>query len=78
MINTIKNIVALAMKIAIINAQFTDDKSSLHNEINIKLGNENFPTNVFNPVVSRCEIIPVCPAIYLNKNQNNTLIGCKD
>lgn len=57
MITTKKNMIVFEMNIARMNIQLTDDRSSLHSEIKINEGRENFPTKVFNPEVSRRMII---------------------
>ncbi len=67
MIKTRRNTISLETNIPKMNIQLTDDKSSLHKEINIKEGRENLPTKVFNPEVSRCTIMCVRPAMYLKK-----------
>lgn len=58
-----KKMIAFETNIARMNNQFTFDKSRVHNAKNIVDGNENFPTNVSNPEVSRGVIKCVLPAM---------------
>lgn len=63
---TLKNIIAFAISIAKRNHQFTMAKFSSARDMKIKLGSAKFPTNVFRPFASVCEMMLNRPATYLS------------
>lgn len=65
MIITRKNTIAFETNIANKKVQFTVLQSNSTNDINIRQGNANVPTNVFNPFASELVMILRRPAMYL-------------